>query len=82
MESLARLPVFFALQGRRALVAGNGVGAAWKAELLAAAGANVEICAPEPGDEMLAAVTGTMTLHRRRWSAGDFAGAASAVGGC
>jgi uroporphyrin-III C-methyltransferase/precorrin-2 dehydrogenase/sirohydrochlorin ferrochelatase len=82
MESLARLPVFFALQGRRALVVGNGAGAAWKAELLAAAGANVEICAPEPGDEMLAAVTGTMTLHRRRWSAGDFAGAAIAVGGC
>ena len=33
MEPLARLPVFLALDGKRAVVAGNGPGAAWKAEL-------------------------------------------------
>ena len=39
MEALARLPVFFALAGKRAVVAGGSAAAAWKAELLAAAGA-------------------------------------------
>ena len=41
MGPLAVLPVFFALSGRRVIVAGNGAAAAWKAELLAAAGAEV-----------------------------------------
>ena len=36
MEALARLPVFFALAGKRAVVAGGSAAAAWKAELLAA----------------------------------------------
>lgn len=39
--ALAKLPVFLDLQGRRAVVAGDTPGAAWKAELLAAAGAEV-----------------------------------------
>lgn len=38
---LAKLPVFLDLQGKRAVVAGDTPGAAWKAELLAAAGADV-----------------------------------------
>jgi uroporphyrin-III C-methyltransferase/precorrin-2 dehydrogenase/sirohydrochlorin ferrochelatase len=80
MDSLARLPVFFALAGKRALVAGNTAGAAWKMELLSAAGAQVDIFAPAPGEDMLASLTETMTLHRRRWTAQDFAGAAIAVG--
>ena len=41
MAPLAVLPVFAKLSGRPVLVAGSGEGAAWKAELLAAAGANV-----------------------------------------
>lgn len=36
---LAVLPVFMRLEGKRALVVGHGAAAAWKAELLAAAGA-------------------------------------------
>ena len=40
MEPLARLPVFFALDGKRAVVAGGTPAAAWKAELLSAAGAD------------------------------------------
>lgn len=38
---LAKLPVFLDLQGKRAVVVGDTPGAAWKAELLAAAGAEV-----------------------------------------
>ncbi len=38
---LAVLPVFLRLHGKRAVVAGSGPGAAWKAELLQAAGATV-----------------------------------------
>jgi uroporphyrin-III C-methyltransferase/precorrin-2 dehydrogenase/sirohydrochlorin ferrochelatase len=44
MQSLARLPIFLALEGKRVVVAGNGAAAAWKAELLSAAGANVDVC--------------------------------------
>ena len=38
MEALARLPVFLALEGKRAVLAGGTAQAAWKAELLSAAG--------------------------------------------
>lgn len=38
---LSKLPVFLDLQGRRAVVVGGTPAAAWKAELLAAAGADV-----------------------------------------
>ena len=41
MGPLAVLPIFARLGGRFVLVAGSGEGAAWKAELLAAAGADV-----------------------------------------
>jgi uroporphyrin-III C-methyltransferase / precorrin-2 dehydrogenase / sirohydrochlorin ferrochelatase len=86
MEPLARLPVFLALSSRRALVAGNTAAAAWKAELLAAAGAAVEVYAPEPGEELAAlagdAPGGSVVIHRRAWSTSDFTGAAIAVAGC
>lgn len=39
--ALAKLPVFLDLQGKRAVVVGETPGAAWKAELLQAAGAEV-----------------------------------------
>jgi uroporphyrin-III C-methyltransferase/precorrin-2 dehydrogenase/sirohydrochlorin ferrochelatase len=86
MEPLARLPVFFALDGRRAIVAGGTHGAAWKAELLSAAGAEVSVYAPAPCDDLVALVIdpprGSVTIHRRAWQPGDFAGAAIAVGAC
>jgi uroporphyrin-III C-methyltransferase/precorrin-2 dehydrogenase/sirohydrochlorin ferrochelatase len=41
IEPLAVLPVFFSLQDRAAIVVGGSAAAAWKAELLAAAGARV-----------------------------------------
>src|SRR5690242_4492992 len=81
MEALARLPVFFALNGRRVVVAGGSAAAAWKIELLSAAGAHVDVYAPEPSEEVVAsAQAADVTLHRRAIAAEDFAGAAIAVG--
>ena len=84
MEALARLPVFFALEGKRAVLAGGSPAAAWKAELLSATGANVDVFAPEPSEELLAAIAeapnGPLTLHRRVWAEADLTGAAIAIG--
>ena len=52
MQALARLPIFLVLAGKRALVAGNGAPVAWKAELLAAAGADVAVFAERPCEEL------------------------------
>src|SRR5208282_4302008 len=83
---LARLPAFFALEGKRAVVAGNSDAAAWKAELLSAAGAAVEVFAAEPGEEMRALASapphGVILLHQRAWAAGDLSGSALAVADC
>ena len=54
MEPLARLPVFFALTGKRVVLAGGTASAAWKAELLSAAGAQVDVFAYDVSDELLA----------------------------
>src|SRR5215470_18622990 len=84
MEPLSRLPVFFALAGRRAVLAGGTPAAAWKAELLSAAGAKVDVVAEDPCDELRAIAAeppgGAIILHARRWEASDLAGAAIAVG--
>src|SRR5579872_7194950 len=79
---LANLPLFFKLAGKRALVAGGSQAAAWKAELLAAAGAEVDVFAPEPSRKLqeIAARRGAVRIARRRWRPEDFAGAAIAVG--
>ena len=82
---LARLPVFLKLEGRRALVGGGSAAAAWKAELLAAAHAHVEVYAPDPSAELLAiagGASGIINIHARPWRTQDFAGAAIAVGAC
>ena len=78
MEALARLPVFYALAGRRGVVAGGSAAAAWKAELLAAAGAHVDVYASEPCDELLE-MPGVV-IHRRALEGGDLPGAAMAIG--
>ena len=59
MSALARLPVFLALEGKHAVLAGGSAAAAWKAELLAAAGAQVDIYAIEASDELLSDRGGT-----------------------
>jgi uroporphyrin-III C-methyltransferase/precorrin-2 dehydrogenase/sirohydrochlorin ferrochelatase len=94
MEPLARLPVFFGLAGKRAVIAGGNPAAAWKAELLAAAGAKVEVFAPDASEELRAIAAeqsqskapqsetphGAIVIRTRAWQAGDFPGAAIAVG--
>lgn len=85
LGALAKLPVFFDLEGKRAVLAGGSAGAAWKAELLAAAGADVAIYAETPDSEMLGliergAAAGSLVWHDRPWSIDIFAGAAIAVG--
>jgi uroporphyrin-III C-methyltransferase/precorrin-2 dehydrogenase/sirohydrochlorin ferrochelatase len=84
MEPLSRLPVFFALQGRCAVVAGGSAAAAWKAELLSASGATVEVYAKSFSEEMIALAKqpplGQIRLHRKPWDEADLAGAAMAVG--
>jgi uroporphyrin-III C-methyltransferase / precorrin-2 dehydrogenase / sirohydrochlorin ferrochelatase len=84
MDALARLPVFFALAGKRAVVAGGSAAAAWKAELLSAAGAAVDVYAAAPSDEMVDiaahAPQGPIAIHRRAVETVDLAGAAIAVG--
>jgi uroporphyrin-III C-methyltransferase/precorrin-2 dehydrogenase/sirohydrochlorin ferrochelatase len=86
MATLSRLPVFLALDGRRAVVAGGTPGAAWKAELLSAAGASVDVYAASASDELLAvaadAPRGAVAVHPRDWNPGDLRGCAVAVGAC
>jgi len=82
---LARLPVFLKLARRRAIVAGASAAAVWKLELLAAAGASVDVYAPDPTAELLAVAAGlpsVVNIHARSWTAADFAQAAIAVGEC
>jgi uroporphyrin-III C-methyltransferase / precorrin-2 dehydrogenase / sirohydrochlorin ferrochelatase len=83
---LSRLPAFFALEGKRAIVAGGSQAAAWKAELLSAAGARVEVFAPAPGDELVALAAapprGEIVIQQRSWTAEDCSGAAMVVADC
>jgi uroporphyrin-III C-methyltransferase/precorrin-2 dehydrogenase/sirohydrochlorin ferrochelatase len=84
MEALARLPIFLALEGKRAVVAGGSAAAAWKAELLSAAGARVDVYALGACEELLAVAAepprGPIAVHGRAFEPADFAGAAIAVG--
>jgi len=83
MDPLATLPLFFSLAHRRAVVIGGNDAAAWKAELLSAAGAAVEVWHVNPSAEMaqLAADPpgGPVDLKRRAWDADCLAGAALVV---
>jgi uroporphyrin-III C-methyltransferase / precorrin-2 dehydrogenase / sirohydrochlorin ferrochelatase len=82
MQGLASLPVFFELAGKRTLLAGGSERAVWKAELLQAAGARVDVYAVAPCAEFLrlAAICPAIHIIDRPWQPGDFAGAALAVG--
>lgn len=84
MGRLAKLPVFLDLAGRRAVVAGGSAAAAWKAELLAAAGARVEVYAATLDPEMRACLSRssdehTVRHHARPWSTDIFPGATIAL---
>lgn len=82
---LAKLPVFFGLAGTRVAVIGGSEAAAWKAELLAAAGADVSVFARNASGEMedlaaAALAAGSLTLVRRGWQPDDLGGASMVVG--
>ena len=67
-------------------MAGGNAAAAWKIELLSAAGAQVDVYAPAPSEEVLTLAAlpprGRVVLHRREWQDDDFKGAAIAIGAC
>ena len=85
MAELDTLPVFYRLTGKAVLVAGGTDAAAWKAELLAAAGAEVAVFAPLAGcsDEMATlAAQRIVQLHDVHWSEASWASLAMAVSDC
>ena len=83
---LAVLPVFFDLIGKRVIAIGGSEAATWKIELLAAAGAHVQVLAPIADwcDDLIAlaetgAAAGTISLVDCHWSPSDLSGAALVV---
>ena len=84
MAPLSRLPVFLTLAGKGVLVAGGSAAAAWKAELLSAAGAEVHVFALQMSEDMLRTAaqppSGPVTLHASNWDAADLNDMALAIG--
>jgi uroporphyrin-III C-methyltransferase/precorrin-2 dehydrogenase/sirohydrochlorin ferrochelatase len=85
MSPLARLPAF-SRSTASAVVAGGGAAARGKPSLLSAAGARVDVFAPEPTEDMRALAAAPpaarSSLHERAWQPADCAGAAIAVAEC
>lgn len=82
IEPLAKLPVFVSLRDRTAVVVGGSAAAAWKVELLAAAGAGVTVFAEDLSPEMRGVAenaAGPVDVHSRAWREDDLAGTAIAV---
>ncbi len=86
MEKLAKLPVFWGLEGKRVVLAGGSDGAAWKAELLLACGAELHLyCEESELAESFAAVFAKSTMltwHDRSWAPDIFKGAELALADC
>lgn len=84
ISKLSKLPVFFDLEGQRCIIAGGTAAAAWKAELLAAAGGFVEVYAEVLSDEFQALLDDNhgvrrIVVHREKWSAASFTNARFAI---
>jgi uroporphyrin-III C-methyltransferase/precorrin-2 dehydrogenase/sirohydrochlorin ferrochelatase len=78
---LATLPVFFRLHERRVILAGASAGALWKAALLEAAGADVDLFGDYSAEDLAEFEFGSRVQRRSRaWTDADFAGAALAIG--
>lgn len=72
MGKLSVLPVFFGLEGHRVLMVGGSEAAAWKAELLLASGAQVDLFADELSEDMAALLHHAALLHvGPDWRSGD-----------
>lgn len=89
MAPLAKLPVFWALEGKRVVIAGGTDAAAWKGELLAACGADVHVYADKLCDTFETLIAkgtshpqGGLTHHARSWNAACLTGAALAIADC
>ena len=86
IADLTTLPVFFNLRGRKVVLAGASDGAAWKAELLAAAGAVVHVYSKDPGEELMQLLNDAHSedrhyvWHRQDWTPDCFNGALLAIG--
>ncbi len=84
IEPLATLPLFFKLEAQKVLVAGGSAAAAWKVELLVAAGAQVQLYAaaldaafqPLLEDD---AFPGCISWHRQEWTDESFSDAVIAI---
>ncbi|OBZ94430.1 siroheme synthase [Pararhizobium polonicum] len=89
MAPLAKLPVFWALDGKRAVVAGGSDAAAWKAELLAACGAEVHVYAEDLSETFGNLIrqgseseNGRFVHHPHEWNAATFEKTAIAIADC
>ncbi|WP_084044580.1 uroporphyrin-III C-methyltransferase / precorrin-2 dehydrogenase / sirohydrochlorin ferrochelatase (plasmid) [Ensifer sp. WSM1721] len=91
VAALATLPLFWSLKRKRVVVAGGSDAAAWKAELLAACGAEVHVYAPhtELGEifrDLIARGAahecGRFVHHGVMWHPDIFQGAAIAIADC
>jgi uroporphyrin-III C-methyltransferase / precorrin-2 dehydrogenase / sirohydrochlorin ferrochelatase len=84
MEALARLPIFLALEDKRAVLVGGSGAAVWKAELLSAAGARVDVYVQDRSEELAALAAQPprcpIAIHARAFESADLAGAAIAIG--
>ncbi len=79
---LDTLPLFHRLTGRKVVVAGQGDAVVWKAELVAAAGADVLVLAGNGAARFadIAPVAGSITVEPRGWMPADLTGAALVLG--
>lgn len=89
MASLAKLPVFWGLEGKRVVVAGGSDAAAWKAELLAACGAEVHVYAEDLTETFHKLIErgaehrqGRFVHHPRMWNTDALEAAALAIADC
>ncbi|MEM9108014.1 MAG: NAD(P)-dependent oxidoreductase, partial [Pseudomonadota bacterium] len=81
IQPLAVLPVFYKLKNKRVLIAGGSDAAAWKAHLLAAAGAFVELYAMEREETFESLLDESQCRwHQQPWSVDSFEGVQIAVG--
>ena len=85
MEPLARLPVFFALEGKRAVVAGGSAGRGLEGGAAVGGGrGGRRLCARSRARNCWRSRptrrAARSCIHRRAWQADDLAGAAIAVG--
>ena len=82
LDELSVLPVFFKLAGKSVVIAGGSDAAAWKAELLAASGAQTYVFATNVSDKLkeLTQRTGLVHIEHRQLQVRDFEGAALAIG--